>query len=94
VSKVTKLVERILRGRADANIDFNGLRAVLRHLGFRERVRGGHHIFSHEDVAEIINLQPRGGQAKAYQVKQVRGIIINYGLAAQSEGDQPEADSP
>lgn len=29
---------------------------------------------------EIINMQPRGSQAKAYQVKQVRDIIVKYQL--------------
>jgi hypothetical protein len=34
-----------------------------------------------EGIEEIINLQPlRDGKAKAYQVKQVRGIIFNYKL--------------
>ena len=31
-----------------------------------------------EGVDEIINLHPRGSQAKAYQVKQVRDIIVKY----------------
>ena len=29
-------------------------------------------------VAEIINIQPEGNKAKAYQVKQVRCIILKY----------------
>ena len=53
--------------------------------GFDERVRGSHHIFSRTDVAEILNLQPRGGQAKPYQVKQVRGVILSYRLAGDAE---------
>jgi hypothetical protein len=32
-----------------------------------DRVLGG----THDGVAEILNLQPKGGKAKAYQVKQV-----------------------
>jgi hypothetical protein len=31
-------------------------------------------------IEEIINLQPRGGKAKVYQVRQVRGIILRYDL--------------
>jgi hypothetical protein len=33
------------------------------------------------DVAEILNLQPRGSLAKPYQVKQVRAVIVRYKLA-------------
>jgi hypothetical protein len=29
-------------------------------------------------VAEIVNLQPKGAKAKAYQVKQVRAILLKY----------------
>ncbi|WP_210420115.1 hypothetical protein [Aquisphaera giovannonii] len=44
-------------------------------------------------MAEILNLQPRGNQAKAYQVKQVRGVIVSHGLAGEPEADQP-AEEP
>lgn len=50
-------------------------------LGFVERVKGSHHIFTKPDVAEILNLQPRGSLAKPYQVKQVRTVIVRYKLA-------------
>jgi len=36
-------------------------------------------------IEEILNLQPKRGKAKAYQVKQVRGIIIKYQLGGQDE---------
>jgi hypothetical protein len=50
-------------------------------LGFSERVKGSHHIFTRADVAEILNLQARGSFAKPYQVKQVRTVILRYKLA-------------
>ena len=31
-------------------------------------------------VDEILNLQPRSGKAKVYQVKQVRAVILKYRL--------------
>jgi len=34
-------------------------------------------------MAEIINLQPVGSKAKAYQVKQVRNLIVKYKLAGE-----------
>jgi hypothetical protein len=48
-------------------------------------VLGSHHIFSRPDVEEILNLQPRGGQAKPYQVKQVRQIVLKYKLGGEDE---------
>jgi predicted RNA binding protein YcfA (HicA-like mRNA interferase family) len=80
MSKHDKLLEKILRGTSDATIAFDALCALLHHLGFQERVRGSHHIFSKHNIAEIINLQPRGNIAKPYQVKQVREIVLKYKL--------------
>jgi hypothetical protein len=80
MSRLSKILDQILRGNSDANIDFNELRSLLDALEFRERVRGSHHIFTRRGVNEIINLQPRGSKAKAYQVRQVRQLIIKYNL--------------
>jgi hypothetical protein len=37
---------RVLRGASDAAIRFDDLRTLLRRLGFQERIRGSHHIFT------------------------------------------------
>jgi hypothetical protein len=83
MSRHDKLLLQILRGTSDANISFEGLRSLLRVLGFHERIRGSHHIFTREGIEEILNLQPRGSLAKAYQVKQVRQVIVKYKLAEE-----------
>jgi hypothetical protein len=93
VSKVTKTLDRILRGTADANIGFNDLCNLLKHLGFAERIRGSHHIFTRDGVVEILNLQPKAGKAKAYQVRQVRSVIVAYALAEASEPSAVEEES-
>jgi len=31
-----------------------------------------------EGVVEIVNVQPRNGKAKPYQVKQVRDLLLKY----------------
>ena len=81
MSKVAKALDRVLRGHSDASIRFDDLCAVLVHLGFVERIRGDHHIFTRDNVPEILNLQPRGSQANAYLVNQVRGVNVSHGLA-------------
>lgn len=75
-----KILEHVLRGTSDANIPFDGLCHLLRKLGFNERIRGSHHIFTNTEVEEILNLQPNGSKAKPYQVKQVRKVILKYRL--------------
>jgi hypothetical protein len=54
-------------------------------LGFSERIRGDHYIFSKSGVAGILNLQPRNSFAKPYQVKQVRAAIVRHKLAGGIE---------
>ena len=76
-----KLISVILTGTSDANIAFDELCGLLKSLGFEKRVKGSHHIFYKTDVEEIINIQPNGAKAKAYQVKQVREIIVKYKLS-------------
>ena len=72
-----------MRGTSDANIPFDGLCQLLGKLGFEQRIRGAHHIFTKESVEEILNLQPKGALAKPYQVKQVRHVILKDKLAGE-----------
>jgi predicted RNA binding protein YcfA (HicA-like mRNA interferase family) len=85
VGKYKELRLRILQGESDANIDFDDLCRMLRSLGFDERVRGSHHIFRKHGVRELVNLQREGSKAKVYQVRQVRGVILRYGLGGEGE---------
>jgi hypothetical protein len=83
-----RALEQVLGGTADRNVAFRDLRRLLLRLGFQERIRGDHHIFTKDGVEEILNLQPQGTQAKPYQVRQVRGVIVRYDLAGGGGGDE------
>ena len=85
MSKADKIKEKVLSGKADANIDFSDLRWFLEHLGFEERIKSSHHIFTKNGVEEILNLQPKGSKSKPYQVKQVREVILKYKLGVENE---------
>jgi len=83
MGKHEKLLIQILSGTSDANISFDGLCGLLKHLRFEVRIRGSHHIFRKEGVVEKINLQRAGNKAKPYQVKQVRNVIVKYKLGGR-----------
>jgi predicted RNA binding protein YcfA (HicA-like mRNA interferase family) len=85
MARAHKILEQILRGDADANIPFSSMVQLLRQLGFHERIKGSHHIFSREGITEILNLQRQGNKCKPYQVKQVRNVILNYSLAGAAD---------
>lgn len=80
MGRYEKVLSELLRGQSDSNIEFEELCQLLRRLGFDERVRGSHHIFRKSGVEERINLQHDGRKAKAYQARQVRAVIVKYGL--------------
>jgi predicted RNA binding protein YcfA (HicA-like mRNA interferase family) len=81
MTSIAKILDGVLSGRSDANLRFVDLRRLLANLGFAERIKGSHHIYAHDEMPEILNLQPLpGGGAKPYQVKQVRRIVAKYGL--------------
>lgn len=79
-----KTLNKVISGLSDKNIKFNDLLNLLRNLGFDERIKGDHHIFTKENVVEIINIQPlHNSKSKPYQIKQVRGIILKYKLHSE-----------
>lgn len=80
MATLEKLMQSIMSGTQDRNIKFADLQKILDALGFQCRIKGDHFIYWKNSVDEIINIQPDGNQAKPYQVKQVRGIILKYGL--------------
>jgi len=80
MSKFEKTIQKVLSGSADRNIDFKDLCNLFETLGFDNRIKGSHHIYFKEGIAEIINLQPDKSKAKPYQVKQVRELLIKYKL--------------
>lgn len=83
MSQFEKLLQKILSGQQDADISFSELCEVLVKLGFIYRVKGDHFIFTKPHVEEIVNIQPRNGKAKPYQVKQVRNVILRYRLGGE-----------
>ncbi len=65
MARANKTLAKILRGTADANIDFNDLCRLLRVLGFDERIRGSHHIFTRTGVEDILQPTAEKGISQA-----------------------------
>ena len=88
MSTFQKLLLAILSGQSDGNVSFTDLTRLLHRLGFATRVKGSHHIFWRNEIAEILNLQPLGSKAKPYQVIQVRELIVKYRLSQLEADDE------
>lgn len=79
-----KLLERALT--SPKNLRFDEAVALAEALGFRlARTSGSHHIFVHQDVPELLNLQKVHGKAKPYQVSQLLKLVERYNLQLGDE---------
>jgi hypothetical protein len=73
-----KTLQQVLSGTSDASIRFDDLCQLLENVGFTKRTKGSHNRKA--GVEERINLQRDGNNAKPYQVKQVRAVMLKYKL--------------
>jgi len=72
---------RKLSGGALQNVAFRDLCALVEATGFhRNRVSGSHHVFTHPEIPELINLQDVRGEAKPYQIRQFLRLVERYNL--------------
>lgn len=71
----------VLSGKCDNNIRFADFRNLIVNLGFVFLRQNGSHIqYFHNDIKVFMNIQKDGSKAKGYEVRQLRKIIIKYGL--------------
>ncbi len=79
-----RLLVRILN--RSRNVSFADMASLVEGFGFRlVRTRGSHHIFSHPDLPELVNLQEVGGKAKPYQIQQFLKLVEKYNLRLEDE---------
>jgi predicted RNA binding protein YcfA (HicA-like mRNA interferase family) len=82
--KRRRLLLRILNG--SKNISFQDFQSLVAGYGFRlRRIAGSHHIYSHPDIPDGLNLQPARGKAKMYQVRQLLDLVEEYNLHLDDE---------
>ena len=82
--KKQKLLQKLLSGTK--NIRFSEAVALAEAFGFKlDRINGGHHIFIHENIPELLNLQNVKGKAKPYQIKQLLQLIEAHNLQMGEE---------
>ena len=63
------------------NLRFEEITHLARAFGFKlDRINGSHHIFVHNHLPEMVNLQNVKGQVKLYQVRQLMKIVEKYNL--------------
>lgn len=70
--------------RPHAPVSFRNFEQLLRAFGFAQvRTRGSHRQYAHPHVPGIFSVQPRGAEAKGYQVSQFVTIVEENGLTLE-----------
>ena len=83
--KRRKLLKRLSEGQL-RNVAFGDIINMVEGFGFRwVRTGGSHHIFSHPDIPELVNLQEVKGEAKPYQIRQFLRLVEKYNLRLEDE---------
>lgn len=76
-----KTYRRMRQGSVHQNIRFGDLRLLLLDVGYKERVRGSHHVFTKPGFP-LLNLQViDGGKCKRYQVRQAFDVLRQLHVA-------------
>jgi predicted RNA binding protein YcfA (HicA-like mRNA interferase family) len=85
ILKLKKLLRRLGEGSLQ-NVAFADMIKLVEGFGFKlARVSGSHHIFTHPEISELINLQEVKGQIKPYQIRQVLRLVERYNLKLEDE---------
>lgn len=81
MTRIDKLYAHIL-ANPRASVPFRDFEKLLRSFGFLlVRTKGSHRQYAHPDVDRILSIQPRGKDAKSYQIEQFVDIIEENGLS-------------
>lgn len=79
MSKNQKLLRQILNSQKD--VSFKDLVSLIEAFDFTlSRINGSHHIFTHPDISELVNIQNVKGKAKPHQVRQFLSLIETHNL--------------
>ena len=75
-----QLLKRLAQGSLH-NVNFNDMINLVEGFGFNfVRISGSHHIYSHPNTPELVNLQSDNGEAKPYQIKQFLRLVERHNL--------------
>lgn len=76
-----KLYAKLLANPA-ATVSYRDFERMLFAFGFaHERTRGSHRAYIHSGIRRSISVQPRGTDAKPYQVREFMSMVETYGLS-------------
>ncbi|WP_010185381.1 type II toxin-antitoxin system HicA family toxin [Sphingomonas sp. PAMC 26605] len=83
MTRIAKLYAWVLANPRSA-ISFRDFERLVVAFGYRlRRTTGSHRHYGHRAVPFVLTIQPRGKDAKTYQVEQFIAICQRYGLSLE-----------
>lgn len=80
MTQIAKLYASVL-SNPRASLSFRDFERLVQAFGFVfQRQRGSHRAYAHPDCDRLLVIQPRGGNAKPYQVREFLDMIEEYTL--------------
>ena len=71
----------LLLQSTNRTVDFRDFVAMAEAFGFANiRTKGSHRSFAHEDCPKLLVLQPKGKDAKRYQIREFLDMVEAFGL--------------
>lgn len=81
MSQYEKIRSDVMSGKCDKNISEADMKFFLAKIGaIYKRTTGSHIQYTIDNIPELINIQPKNGKIKPYQVKEIRNIVKKYRL--------------
>lgn len=86
MSQYEKIRSDVLSGKCDKNISEADMKFFLSKIGATHKRTAGSHIqYTIDNIPELINIQPKNGKIKPYQVKEIRNIVNKYRLGEEGK---------
>lgn len=80
MTKPAKLYALLLQS-TNRSVDFRDFISMVEAFGFvQARTKGSHRCYAHPACNPLLVLQPKGKDAKRYQVREFLAIVEEYGL--------------
>jgi predicted RNA binding protein YcfA (HicA-like mRNA interferase family) len=80
VTNPAKLYALLLQS-TNRSVSFRDFVALIEAFGFvHQRTKGSHQSFRHSDCPQLLVIQPKDGEAKRYQVRELLELIEANGL--------------
>lgn len=80
MTKSAKLYALLLQS-TNRQVDFRDFVAMVEAFGFENvRTKGGHRSFAHLACNDLLVIQPKGKDAKRYQIREFLDIVQENGL--------------